>query len=355
MSAPELWTEVSDKSRLPAKPLVSVLMITYNHEAYLAEAIEGVLAQETEFQIELIIGEDCSTDQTRQIALEYQKLHPESIRVLYPNENNGMLRNLKTLFFASKGDYIALCEGDDYWCLRDKLQLQIDFLARRPNYGAVHTDYNKLIKLFGWWRAYKSFKFRSNLNIPTGDIFERLLEWFFVTTCTVVIRRPLMESFYQSKMSDLNYKVGDVPLFVFVARNSQFGYLPIPSAMYRTTPGSIMNSGAQNALHRMKDALAMYDDFFSFYNISGDKRRAIEARLASDFLKTAVLAGNFEEFKNAWEILKKTNPSGATKKRQFIELFFIFFRPASYARETYHKIKLWFYVAIKYQKVRPTK
>ncbi len=349
------WIEVSDPSKLAPTPVVSVLMITYNHEAYLAEAIEGVLAQKTDFQIELLIGEDCSTDQTRQIALEYQKRHPEVIRVFYPNKNKGMLRNLKTLFLASKGEFIALCEGDDYWCLRDKLQLQIDFLARRPNYGAVHTDYNKLIKLFGWWRTYKSFKFRSNLNIPTGDIFEQLLKWFFVTTCTVVIRRPLLESFYQSPLSNPDYAVGDVPLFSFVAKNSHFGYLPIPSAMYRTTPGSIMNSSAQSGLYRIKSALTMYDDFLSLYNVSTDTRQAIKRRLANDLVQMSVLAGNIEEFENGWQLLKRTSPFEAGTRRKFISLFLIFFRPALYARETYHKIRLALYITLKFQKLQPSK
>ena len=84
------WVEISDSAALPAKPLVSVSMITYNHGPYIAEAIEGVIAQETTFPIELIIGEDCSTDNTRQVVLEYQRRYRHVIRVICPNRNVGM-------------------------------------------------------------------------------------------------------------------------------------------------------------------------------------------------------------------------------------------------------------------------
>src|SRR4051794_11173124 len=86
--------EVSDQTLLCAAPLVSVLMITYNHEDYIAEAIEGVLAQKTDFPIELLIGEDCSTDGTPDIVEDYRRRHPHLIRVITSKYNVGVLRNL---------------------------------------------------------------------------------------------------------------------------------------------------------------------------------------------------------------------------------------------------------------------
>ena len=82
-------TEISDPSVMAVKPLVSVLMITYNHGPYIADAIEGVVSQKTDFPMELIIGEDCSTDNTRKIALDYQRRYPETIRVIYSDRNVG--------------------------------------------------------------------------------------------------------------------------------------------------------------------------------------------------------------------------------------------------------------------------
>lgn len=110
------------------RPTVSVCCITYNHERFLAQAIESVLMQETDFEVELLIGEDCSTDTTRAIAQAYEQRYPGRIQVLTPNANLGIMRNLMATFAASKGEYIAFLEGDDYWTDTTKLQRQVDAL-----------------------------------------------------------------------------------------------------------------------------------------------------------------------------------------------------------------------------------
>ena len=97
-------------------PLVSVKMITYNHGPYIADAIEGVLMQKTDFRIELVIGEDCSTDDTRQIVLNRQSEHPDVVRVVTSDRNVGMHKNGDRVLRACRGKYIAVCEGDDYRC-----------------------------------------------------------------------------------------------------------------------------------------------------------------------------------------------------------------------------------------------
>jgi len=128
--------EMSDSSVMSITPLVSVNMITYNHGAYLAEAIEGVVAQKTDFPIELIIGEDCSTDNTREIALDYQRRYPHLIRVIYSDKNVGMQKNGARTQARARGKYIATCEGDDYWTDNYKIAKQVDFLEKNRNYSA---------------------------------------------------------------------------------------------------------------------------------------------------------------------------------------------------------------------------
>ena len=96
-------------------PLVSICVITYNQEKYIAQAIDGVLMQQTDFPIELIIGEDCSPDNTRKICLDYKNKYPDKIKLLLPDKNKGSMRNFIDTMQAANGKYIALCEGDDYW------------------------------------------------------------------------------------------------------------------------------------------------------------------------------------------------------------------------------------------------
>ena len=124
----------------PADVKVSVPMITYNHERFIAQAIEGVLMQQTDFGVELVIGEDCSTDGTRAIVRHYGERYPERIRLLLPERNRGGLANAVATFNACRGQYIAPCEGDDYWTDPLKLQKQVGFLEAHPDYVLCHHD-----------------------------------------------------------------------------------------------------------------------------------------------------------------------------------------------------------------------
>ena len=136
------YLEISDPGVLAKTPLVSVNMATYNHEPYIAQAIEGVLLQETDFPIELIIGEDCSTDRTRDIVLEYQKKHPDLIRIITSDKNVGGRKNSFRSHLASRGKYVAYCEGDDYWHHARKLQKQVDALEANPDCSmSAHRNY----------------------------------------------------------------------------------------------------------------------------------------------------------------------------------------------------------------------
>jgi len=122
--------EKSDSSLLCAAPVVSVYMITYNHASYIRRAIESVVTQQADFPFELVIGEDCSTDETRTICFELQHRYPGKIRVLYSNENVGMEMNGRRTKAHCRGTYLAYCEGDDYWIDPLKLQKQVDALRR---------------------------------------------------------------------------------------------------------------------------------------------------------------------------------------------------------------------------------
>lgn len=131
--------EESDPARLVARPEVSVGIITYNHERYLARALESVLEQKTDFPFEIIIYEDCSTDRTREIALDFQRRHPESIRVLYSRANVGMGENVRRGIAACRGRYTAGCDGDDFWNDPLKLQKQYDALEAHPELNLCFT------------------------------------------------------------------------------------------------------------------------------------------------------------------------------------------------------------------------
>jgi glycosyltransferase involved in cell wall biosynthesis len=125
--------EVSDLTQIPPGPLVSVIVITYNHEAFIEQTIQGILAQQCDFPIELIIGEDKSQDRTLEICFEYQKRYPQLIRLVTWHKNVGENANYLRVWGRTRGKYVAICEGDDYWIDPDKLSKQFALMEQYPD------------------------------------------------------------------------------------------------------------------------------------------------------------------------------------------------------------------------------
>jgi glycosyltransferase involved in cell wall biosynthesis len=122
-------------------PLVSVCLITYNHEKYIRKSIEGVLSQATDFPIEIVIGEDCSTDNTYSICKEYENIFKNEIRIIKHDKNIGLNSNFISTVKKCAGKYIAYLEGDDWWIKNDKLQKQINILEKDTSISLVHTNF----------------------------------------------------------------------------------------------------------------------------------------------------------------------------------------------------------------------
>src|ERR1700686_765845 len=114
---------------------LSVMLITYNHEPFIAQVLQSILDQRVNFDYEIVVGEDCSTDRTREILMNFHYRYPGRIVPLLRDRNLGMMLNLKQTPSACQGKYVALIEGDDYWTCEDKLQKQVDFLDSHPEYA----------------------------------------------------------------------------------------------------------------------------------------------------------------------------------------------------------------------------
>ncbi len=122
--------------------MVSVIIATYNHEKYIEQAIRSVMAQEVDFEYEVLIGEDCSPDGTAEVLRKLEPVLPINYHIFYRDANLGMVGNFIDLFKRSKGKYMIILEGDDYWIYNKKLQEQVDFLETHDDYIAV--AHNKL-------------------------------------------------------------------------------------------------------------------------------------------------------------------------------------------------------------------
>ena len=151
------------------EPYLSVVFITYNHERYIRQALDSVLMQKTDFPFEIVVGEDCSTDHTRDILNEYKEKYPDQIRLLYREKNLGRpTLNVYQTAMECKGKYMAFLEGDDFWTDPEKLQKQVRFLEEHDEYEAVtiHRD---------WWVKTESrFPIRLRLHFIAGAETTRL-------------------------------------------------------------------------------------------------------------------------------------------------------------------------------------
>lgn len=253
--------ETSNPHRLVERPRVSVLMITYNHADYLAEAIEGVVRQTCSFPFELIIGEDASKDETLQVAIEYQKRYPEIVRVIHSPANVGMNANSLRIFEQARGEYVAYCEGDDFWCARDKLALQVALMEQDARIGIVHTDWTHARLERGHWvfDGGRSAHRCMPMKYLAGDIFQTWYLPKILRTCTILLRRSTMHDFYCSGLMDLTYPFGDVVLSAWIASGFRVGYVPAVTAVYRISPNSALRSGAKSRV-RFYEASLRFDN-----------------------------------------------------------------------------------------------
>lgn len=209
-------------------PILSVALITYNQEKYIAECIEGMVNQKTDFPFEIVIGEDCSTDNTRAICQQYAEQYPELIRLILPEKNLGMMGNWINTIKSCNGKYIAICEGDDYWTDDLKLQKQVDFLENNPDYSLCATG-ARCLSMFD--NTFTDAEIMQD-TLTTRDI---LLEDWGIMTATIVFRKEALhmpEWFSQIKN-------GDYSLQLLVSLKGKIKCLPDMTSVYRQHIGGI--------------------------------------------------------------------------------------------------------------------
>ena len=197
---------------------VSVFMITYNHEKYIAEALDSILMQKTDFDFDIVIGEDCSTDATRRIVLEYSRKYPDKIKLLLHNVNVGFISNMMYVLEACTGKYVAMCEGDDYWTDPFKLQKQVDFLEANNEYMLATHGY-RIVKDGNVIRTVDHNEFIDNDNTDGFAFDKEFALYHWVTQpVTALFRR---EAF---KVDIRQYRYfRDVHLFYHILKNGK-GY-----------------------------------------------------------------------------------------------------------------------------------
>lgn len=240
-------------------PIISVILCAYNRETTISDTINSILKQECNYPFELIIGEDCGYDKTREICITFQKKYPELIKLVLHKENCGVGKNWAILIKESRGKYIASCDDDDYWHNLEKLQLQTNYMEKNQDYGVVHTEYDLLnIKTK---RTIKSYYKTKKIRIPEGYIMHKIFTGHApICVSTSFFRKKLVDNFVPLEdYINLRFTTQDWPTWMILSKYSKIGYIPISTTTYRTGHLALTNLGSyQKIEQKLSTDQAMY-------------------------------------------------------------------------------------------------
>jgi len=262
------------------QPVVSVLIITYNHEPFISQAVESALMQQTGFPCEITIGDDCSTDATGRIVDRYAGEHPDTIRVVTSGTNVGPRRNLLRTLQACRGRFIARVDGDDYWTDPFKLQKQVDFMETHPDCSMCFHDVMQV-------RGQECVAHR----IPGGccqegaPSYQSLLANNPIPSPTVMYRSGLVN---RIPKWFLMMPMGDWPLHILHAEHGRIGYIAEPMAVHRIHTNGIWSG--RTLAERLKGEIRAQTLMRQFF---GSRHDAVLAQAIGD--KCLKVAKEYED------------------------------------------------------------
>ena len=295
---------------------LTVYCLAYNHENYIKDALEGFVKQRTKYRFKVIVHDDASTDNTKSIIQQYCNLYPDLFIPIYQSENQ-YSKNIdvvnKYILPRLEGDYVAVCEGDDYWCDNEKLEKQISFLEKNKEYSAcVHNS------IFLNMKTNCSRPFNNNINNSTDLVLSDVIDGVngIFHTSSILYRRKILNNNYKfvNSMKD----VGDYPKAILMALNGKIKYFPEKMSVYRfaSTPTSWTSKNTGKFLIRRRvDVLneeinmlnLLIEDEPKFINII---KQAIKKR---EF-DICVLNGDIKKIKSDVELKERYRNLNVKKK-----------------------------------------
>lgn len=216
---------------------VSVIVITYNQQDIVSRTLDSILAQRHSYAMEIIIGEDASSDSTRAVCQSYVDQYPDLIRLMPQAPNKGVLRNYADCAAACKGKYVASCAGDDWWHNPTKIQMQVEYLEANERCVMVYTNYdiyragdNKIIK-----DALPAESFDSS------GVTDKLLLGFFLPSLTIMYRRDMLQYVDLQMFAQKGYRAEDLPMYLIFSTHGSIDCLNISTSTYTSAAGSLSN------------------------------------------------------------------------------------------------------------------
>ena len=280
-------------------PLVSVIVTTYNHERHLEMALATILGQECDFDVEIVLGEDCSSDGTLEICKSYFQLNPEKITLIVSTENVGWRENYRRCVEAARGKYVAFCDGDDYFLDTEHLAMQVAVMEQNPNVGLCYAraerrgENGDLISYFPAGEGHTSL--------------DTLLHDWCVENCTTVARRDLVLDYYATEKPENRpeWLTEDLPMWLYVAAHSEIAYIDQVMAMHRVFADSVSHSTSLAKRLAFCDSSSNIKLWFDErYNASRQRKHLLRERMNTALWVYSYIGsvGNF--VKRWWQEIK---------------------------------------------------
>jgi glucosyltransferase len=218
-------------------PLVSIIIPSFNRMDTIEQTIKSIICQKCNFKFEIIIGDDCSTDQVRSILTRYKEEFPHLIKLIFHDHNIGLGANWASCVKQSKGRYIANCDNEDYWHNCDKLQIQVDFMDKHLEYGMCHTDYRIHNRISGKIDNVKI----SNSNFKEYDLQKAVFNGEFkCCNASVLYRKELIDKYINlDDYINLQFTLQDCNTWMILSKYTNFYCLPISTSTFGVETQSI--------------------------------------------------------------------------------------------------------------------
>ncbi|MEO8209858.1 MAG: glycosyltransferase [bacterium] len=265
---------------------VSVWMSAYNHQDYIAQCLDSVLNQKTDFEFDIVLGEDCSADRTREIVNDYKNKYPDKFKLYLPEKNIGMMAMDIATWKMCTGEYVALLNGDDYWTDENKLQTQVNFLEE--NRDAVMCFHKAKVENETDGSSFETVYLESDDILPA----ESLLRGYNpIMTPTVMIRNIL-----EIPEGYLEMPYGDMPLYLILSGKGKIKYIDKMMSVYRIhSKGNWQGDSVYNNL--LKD-LKFYEVMNKMLEYKYDELiKKIFTQRYFDLVICSIRQNNFEQAK----------------------------------------------------------
>lgn len=259
---------------------VTVWMLVYNHEKYIAKALDSVLMQEVDFSYEIIITDDYSTDGTREVLREYKEKHGDKIRLLLNDQNVGAMQTALKSYPQCCGDYVALLEGDDYWTDPHKLQLQVNYLEGKPDFSICFHEATIFDEDQGVIRGTFCYENQKEVSTLTD-----ILRGNFIPTASVVFRNHLIREFPDWFRT---MPMGDICLYILLAHHGKIGFINRNMSVYRIHSCSAWARVRQSRKMQLEISIKFWEMIQS--NIEAADKEYIKEKLARHYAELESLS-----------------------------------------------------------------